>query len=468
MKLPRWLRSAERWFYSTPERALDQAYRAALVIKSIEDEHFQGKKVSAESCQYSSRVFSYFQAEVKKYLKTARLRLNEFKATSSFFRSSEKEFDRDDMSEFEDKSTIIIEKLNFIDEVISKYDPPPKSKRQAEQPSTSLIAVPKKQPQKPSTQVIKSPSSDFDAEMNKNGKRSDRSRAEPSQVNQTQVPEEETVTDKMSVLPRSLLRTLNRIQREIDPKSAEAEEEVVQTFRRSRNKTAISIRFLLILIIVPLLVHQLSKSIIIRPLIEGPVAEIPIVERFFNQGPFINRDIEEEAFLELERFENRLRFREITGIGPELTPTEIEEQVREKAIEIVREYRDREINAFANIFADLFSVTAFGVVIYYSKKEIAVLKSFLDEVIYGLSDSAKAFLIILFTDMFVGYHSPHGWEVILESISRHFGFPESREFNFLFIATFPVILDTVMKYWIFRYLNRISPSAVATYRNMNE
>jgi hypothetical protein len=26
----------------------------------------------------------------------------------------------------------------------------------------------------------------------------------------------------------------------------------------------------------------------------------------------------------------------------------------------------------------------------------------------------------------------------------------------------------VIKYWIFRYLNRISPSAVATYRNMNE
>ncbi|MFM8299381.1 MAG: proton extrusion protein PcxA, partial [Microcystis aeruginosa] len=73
-----------------------------------------------------------------------------------------------------------------------------------------------------------------------------------------------------------------------------------------------------------------------------------------------------------------------------------------------------------------------------------------------------------FTDIFVGFHSPHGWEVILEGLSRHFGLPENRQFNFLFIATFPVILDTVLKYWIFRYLNRISPSAVATYRNMNE
>jgi hypothetical protein len=102
------------------------------------------------------------------------------------------------------------------------------------------------------------------------------------------------------------------------------------------------------------------------------------------------------------------------------------------------------------------------------KRGILTLKSFFDEIVYGLSDSAKAFIIILFTDMFVGFHSPHGWEVILEGLSRHLGFPANRQFIFLFIATFPVILDTVFKYWIFRYLNRISPSAVATYRNMNE
>jgi len=41
-------------------------------------------------------------------------------------------------------------------------------------------------------------------------------------------------------------------------------------------------------------------------------------------------------------------------------------------------------------------------------------------------------------------------------------------FNGAFIATIPVILDTLFKYWIFRYLNRLSPSAVATYRTMNE
>ena len=80
----------------------------------------------------------------------------------------------------------------------------------------------------------------------------------------------------------------------------------------------------------------------------------------------------------------------------------------------------------------------------------------------------KAFLIILCTDMFVGFHSPHGWEIVIEGLLNHFGLPESKQFILLFIATFPVILDTVFKYWIFRYLNQLSPSTVATYRSMNE
>ncbi len=74
-----------------------------------------------------------------------------------------------------------------------------------------------------------------------------------------------------------------------------------------------------------------------------------------------------------------------------------------------------------------------------------------------VSDSAKAFFIILFTDMFVGFYSLQGWKVILENSLKHFGLPENGNFISLFIATFPVVLDTMFKYWIFRYLNRTSP-----------
>ena len=110
---------------------------------------------------------------------------------------------------------------------------------------------------------------------------------------------------------------------------------------------------------------------------------------------------------------------------------------------------------------------AFIGVCLVSRDQLRVLRGFLDEAIYGLSDSAKAFAIILFTDIFVGYHSPEGWTVLLDGIAHHFGLPTQENFILLFIATFPLILATIFKYWIFRYLNRVSPSSVATLKGMN-
>lgn len=164
----------------------------------------------------------------------------------------------------------------------------------------------------------------------------------------------------------------------------------------------------------------------------------------------------------------KLKFENFIRNAPPLLPDQIEIEMKKRAVELAEEFRSESSNAIKNVFADIFSVGAFIWLLVVSKSSIAVIKDFFDRIVYGLSDSAKAFIIILFTDIFVGFHSPHGWEVLLEGVSRHWGLPANRDFIFLFIATFPVILDTIFKYWIFRYLNRISPSAVATYRNMNE
>lgn len=429
------LRIIKQWWLDTPDRALDQAYRAALTIKAIEDEHFNGQQVSRQSQEYSDSVFAYFQAEIENNLRTIKRKLGEFKSSRSLVNAYEpkskylKSNNQYPGLGLPDKSAIIIEKLNFIDQVTSKY----KNKTLSAKKQTTSLAKPTNSPAKNSTLTKKNNS-------NKNN----------------------NFANQAGVLPRSIFRTILKIKQDIDPESAENEEEVLSKFRRSRNKTFISIKFLLILIIIPLLAHQISKTFLIKPVVES---------YFTNHQPtfvFINTDLEQEALLDLKNFEDTLRLKGLIGLTPKLTQEEIEAEVKHEANEIVTEYQHRGFDGIENVFADLFSLAAFIGVLLFSQKEIAILKSFIDEIIYGLSDSAKAFLIILFTDIFVGYHSPHGWEVILEGIARHFGLPENREFNFLFIATFPVILDTVLKYWIFRYLNRISPSAVATYRNMNE
>lgn len=59
-RINEYLRNANQWFLETPERALEQAYKAALLIKAIEDKHFDGNKISADSTNLSQQI-SYLQ-----------------------------------------------------------------------------------------------------------------------------------------------------------------------------------------------------------------------------------------------------------------------------------------------------------------------------------------------------------------------------------------------------------------------
>lgn len=142
--------------------------------------------------------------------------------------------------------------------------------------------------------------------------------------------------------------------------------------------------------------------------------------------------------------------------------------IKKKILELAVYYNHQSILALTNLIGDFVTFLVIILLIIYMKPQISILKSFLTESIYSLNDTKKSFLLILGIDLLVGFHSPRGWEICLELLLRHFGFPENKDFVFLFVASFPVLLDTVFKYWIFRYLNKISPSTVATYHSMIE
>jgi hypothetical protein len=490
LPLQRFITAAEHWFSQTPERSLEIAYQAALAIQVIEYQNFNGDKISPVNAQYGPSVYAHFEADLDRNLEVIKLRLAEFRNSRSFIDIYEQIINRKKRKYLADYPTngksleprdaddLILEKLQFIDEVIAKYQPD-----QVVYP-LELEDGEKSVPVSPGAIEISEKSASGNGLLNqaigpkhelspKPGFFDGKLKLDPKQprFEQKSSRKERNMATTTSFLPRSILSTLDRLKRELDP---EAEKEIVQDFRKSKTRTVLSLKFILLIILIPLLTQQSSK-ILLNPIYEKYIEPQAAI--------FLNVDMEEEAFRELQRFEEKLKFenfiaREITefseknpvlvGKIQKLSSEEIENKVKLKAFELAEEYNHRSAESLKNVVADIFSVIAFCLVITNSKREIAVLKSFIDEIVYGLSDSAKAFIIILFTDVFVGFHSPHGWEVILEGICRHLGIPESREFIFLFIATFPVILDTIFKYWIFRYLNRISPSAVATYKNMNE
>jgi hypothetical protein len=170
---------------------------------------------------------------------------------------------------------------------------------------------------------------------------------------------------------------------------------------------------------------------------------------------------------------------DVSNLSKDLTNHQIADRVlseeiylqqlfQQKSLEIANLYNKQSILAITNLLGDFLTFSTLWLLFVFMKPQIIILKSFLTESIYSLSDTTKSFLLILVMDLLVGFHSPRGWEIVLEVVLRHLGLPENENFILLFVALFPVFLDTVFKYWIFRYLNKISPSTVVTYHSMLE
>ena len=139
-----------------------------------------------------------------------------------------------------------------------------------------------------------------------------------------------------------------------------------------------------------------------------------------------------------------------------------------KTRKLINKYYQETLFTIINISGDILLLFFLLIIFFKNNYQFKLFSKNLRFKFFELSDDNKAFLLILFSDTFVGFHSSYGWEILLENILKHFGLPQDRSFIFSFVATLPVLLDTLFKYWIFKHLNAISPSIVSTYHKMNE
>lgn len=269
--------------------------------------------------------------------------------------------------------------------------------------------------------------------------------------------------EKSGLIPRSIIRTFGRFREQLLPGS---EKKIIQEFRISRYQVLVSVQTLFLLVFIPFLTNIFLKNILI----------LPVTEYFWNNLQseiFINSSQQNRAYNQVHKFEEKLYFEKILTFSKNETlekPVEevVATQYQEEMMHLAIQYNQQSIISLTNCFSDIIAILILFLLIYSMKPQIIILKSFLVESLYSLSDTTKSFLLIFFTDLLVGFHSPRGWDLVLEFFLQRFGFPENKDFILLFVATVPVLLDTVIKYWIFRYLNKISPSTVATYHNMIE
>nr|YP_009771509.1 chloroplast envelope membrane protein [Poecilanthe parviflora]QIT02294.1 chloroplast envelope membrane protein [Poecilanthe parviflora]QVX30338.1 envelope membrane protein [Poecilanthe parviflora] len=146
-----------------------------------------------------------------------------------------------------------------------------------------------------------------------------------------------------------------------------------------------------------------------------------------------------------------------TGIG-----------IYKETIQLIKTHNEDRIHTILHFSTNIICFVILSGYSILGNQELIILNSWVQEFLYNLSDTIKAFSILLLTDLCIGFHSTHGWELMIGSVYKDFGFAQNDQIISGLVSTFPVILDTILKYWIFRYLNRVSPSLVVIYHSMND
>nr|YP_007374811.1 chloroplast envelope membrane protein [Ophioglossum californicum]AGC26724.1 chloroplast envelope membrane protein [Ophioglossum californicum] len=264
--------------------------------------------------------------------------------------------------------------------------------------------------------------------------------------------------ESISLVPRSITRTSSRFWAELTGRSGSL---IFQESRLAKYQALASLQYIGCLLVFPFVIPSLSNRWIVEPWIKY----------WWNTSQsqiFLNPIQEEEALERLRELEELLWLNELTEGFEDIRTQDLGMKLQEKTLELVAIYNEDSIHLISHVSTDIISFATIGSLFVTGRERLAVLNSWIQELFYSSSDTTKAFTILLLTDSCIGFHSPHGWEIVIGYSPEHLGFVNDKYIISCFVSTFPVILDTVFKYWIFRHLNRISPSIVATYHTMNE
>nr|YP_009519002.1 Envelope membrane protein [Boodleopsis sp. H.0758]AYC64919.1 Envelope membrane protein [Boodleopsis sp. H.0758] len=279
--------------------------------------------------------------------------------------------------------------------------------------------------------------------------------------------------EKTGLIPRSIIRIFKRFLKQI---SLKTDLFVIYEFRLSRYITIVSFQCFLLLIFCPFIFQIFVKFFIMNM--------IPFEKTMTNI--FVNYSQQEHAFYKIQKFSQKIYFETLfksfndKKFGFKNKKVEnnftfskdfaVQKLYQEYFIKCAQFYNKQTILIIINWILDFITIIFFIYLLFFLTPQILILKTFFIESIIGLNEIMKCFFIIFFLDLLVGFHSSKSWEIFLQLVVEHFGFQiyENKNFIAFFVSTFPVLLDTIFKYWIFRYLNKISPSTVATYQAMLE
>ncbi|KAI7845727.1 hypothetical protein COHA_000643 [Chlorella ohadii] len=219
---------------------------------------------------------------------------------------------------------------------------------------------------------------------------------------------------------------------------AEAEERVFVEAITNQYESREAIKYLGALIGIPLAVGFVVSRFVATPLWDFAQSIDPMA--------FAPNDFQKiEGAHELHLEELRLRMEAAIGQAPPLTDEGVFEHLHKTAKHLDHEFREANKKALLNVVSDVTSGIVFFAMLSQQVPERQILFRTFGRIFTGLSDTSKAFLIILITDILLGYHSEEGWTATLRILSGHYGLEAEDELIHIFVATVPVLLDSLFK-----------------------
>nr|YP_009427312.1 chloroplast envelope membrane protein [Pseudophegopteris aurita]ASU95978.1 chloroplast envelope membrane protein [Pseudophegopteris aurita] len=263
--------------------------------------------------------------------------------------------------------------------------------------------------------------------------------------------------ESISLVPRSVTRTLSRFRAELTNQSSVL---VQNDFDSAKNQALVSLQYVGCFSLLPLTIPMSFRSWFLESWVRGwwNITQTQV---------FINPLQEEKALKQLREVEALPWLDDATEHLADTQLQKYDANAYDETTQLAIMYNELNIQLLLQLVTDVISIAIPTLLFITGRKRLAVSNSRIQESFYSLNDTMKAFSILSLTDLCVGFHSPHGWEIVIGSLFEHFGLIPSKYVISRFVSTFPVILDTVSKYWIFRHLNRTSPSIVATYHTMS-
>jgi hypothetical protein len=206
--------------------------------------------------------------------------------------------------------------------------------------------------------------------------------------------------------------------------------------------------------IIPTVIAKMVTFTIISPIVKE---ELKIWGQDQNTIE-LREDQEEKILQKMHNFEQKLEFETIMGRQAPLTTIEKSNLLRAEAERLEEIEIKYAIDVEGNRYSDLVFVSAFLIMVVVYSDQAKLVVTGTRKAFFALEPAQQAFILLLSSDVLVGYHSADAWQTVLRGVNGHYGLPEQETLISLFVAIVPVSVDVLFKFWVFKYLRRLAPS----------